>query len=64
MFSIFIYSAEIQVGFTLEKPVSFLAAHMDKLGGDIFEEIGIPNSKVPDACFFFTNFVSSAYTIC
>lgn len=53
MFSIFIYSAEIQVGFTLEKPVSFLAAHMDKLGGDIFEEIGIPNSKVPDACFFF-----------
>ncbi|KAF0898719.1 hypothetical protein E2562_009329 [Oryza meyeriana var. granulata] len=41
-----VLSAEIQVGFTLEKPVSFLAAHMDKLGGDIFEEIGIPNSKV------------------
>uniref|UniRef100_A0A0D3H7M3 DUF7036 domain-containing protein n=1 Tax=Oryza barthii TaxID=65489 RepID=A0A0D3H7M3_9ORYZ len=41
-----VLGAEIQVGFTLEKPVSFLAAHMDKLGGDIFEEIGIPNSKV------------------
>uniref|UniRef100_A0A0E0M1Z0 DUF7036 domain-containing protein n=1 Tax=Oryza punctata TaxID=4537 RepID=A0A0E0M1Z0_ORYPU len=41
-----VLGAEIQVGFTLEKPVSFLAVHMDKLGGDIFEEIGIPNSKV------------------
>uniref|UniRef100_A0A0E0M1Y9 DUF7036 domain-containing protein n=1 Tax=Oryza punctata TaxID=4537 RepID=A0A0E0M1Y9_ORYPU len=40
-----VLGAEIQVGFTLEKPVSFLAVHMDKLGGDIFEEIGIPNSK-------------------
>lgn len=39
-------SAEIQVGFTLEKPVSFLAAHMDRIGSDIFEEIGVPNSKV------------------
>ncbi|EMS66101.1 hypothetical protein TRIUR3_05821 [Triticum urartu] len=38
--------AEIQVGFTLEKPVSFLAAHMDRIGSDIFEEIGVPNSKV------------------
>jgi hypothetical protein len=48
-------SAEIKVGFTLEKPVSFLTSHIDKLGNDIFEEIGVPNSKVPDACplFFF-----------
>ncbi|KAG8042877.1 hypothetical protein GUJ93_ZPchr0316g2707 [Zizania palustris] len=41
-----VLAAEIQVGLTLEKPISFLATHMDKLGGDIFEEIGIPNSKV------------------
>lgn len=42
-------SAEIKVGFTLEKPVSFLTSHIDKLGNDIFEEIGVPNSKVLDA---------------
>jgi hypothetical protein len=42
-------SAEIKVGFTLEKPVSFLTSHIDKLGNDIFEDIGVPNSKVPDA---------------
>ncbi|XP_037441749.1 inverted formin-2-like [Triticum dicoccoides] len=41
-----VLAAEIQVGFTLEKPVSFLAAHMDRIGSDIFEEIGVPNSKV------------------
>lgn len=35
--------------------MSFLTSHIDKLGNDIFEEIGVPNSKVPDACplFFF-----------
>lgn len=41
-----VLAAEIQVGFTLEKPVPFLAAHMDRIGRDIFEEIGVPNSKV------------------
>lgn len=46
MKSIFSVSAEIKVGFTLEKPVSFLTSHIDKLGNDIFEEIGVPNSKV------------------
>jgi hypothetical protein len=46
---IFSISAEIKVGFTLQKPVSFLTSHIDKLGNDIFEEIGVPNSKVPDA---------------
>ena len=49
MMSIFSVSAEIKVGFTLEKPVSFLTSHIDKLGNEIFEEIGVPNSKVPDA---------------
>lgn len=54
-------SAEIKVGFTLDKPVSFLTSHIDKLGNDIFEEIGVPNSKVPDACslsFFFPSQIS------
>ncbi|GJN13207.1 hypothetical protein PR202_ga31552 [Eleusine coracana subsp. coracana] len=37
---------KIKVGFTLERPLSFLTAHIDKLGSDIFEEIGVPNSKV------------------
>ncbi|CAD6218985.1 unnamed protein product [Miscanthus lutarioriparius] len=41
-----VLAAEIKVGFTLEKPVSFLTSHIDKLGNDIFEEIGVPNSKV------------------
>jgi hypothetical protein len=50
MMSIFSISAEIKVGFTLEKPVSFLTSHIDKLGNDIFGEIGVPNSKVPDSC--------------
>jgi len=49
MMNIFSVSAEIKVGFTLEKPVSFLTSHIDKLGNEIFEEIGVPNSKVPDA---------------
>ena len=49
MMNIFSVSAEIKFGFTLEKPVSFLTSHIDKLGNDIFEEIGVPNSKVPDA---------------
>jgi len=49
MMSIFSVSAEIKFGFTLEKPVSFLTSHIDKLGNEIFEEIGVPNSKVPDA---------------
>lgn len=51
-------SAEIKVGFTLEKPVSFLTSHIDKLGNDILLEIGVPNSKVPDAysLFFSSNF--------
>jgi hypothetical protein len=49
----FFVSAEIKVGFTLEKPVSFLTAHIQKLGSDIFEEIGVPNGKVPDVCFIF-----------
>jgi hypothetical protein len=44
--TIFSVSAQIKVGFTLEKPVSFLTAHMDRIGSDIFEEIGVPNSKV------------------
>ncbi|XP_062199391.1 uncharacterized protein LOC133901872 [Phragmites australis] len=41
-----VLASEIKVGFTLEKPASFLNAHIDKLGSDIFEEIGVPNSKV------------------
>lgn len=41
-----VLAAEIKVGFTLEKPVSFLTSHIDKLGNDIFEDIGVPNSKV------------------
>lgn len=59
----FSVSAEIKVGFTLEKPLSFLTSHIDKLGNDIFEEIGVPNSKVPDSCsflIFFSSFVLPA----
>ncbi|KAJ1257125.1 hypothetical protein BS78_K209400 [Paspalum vaginatum] len=41
-----VLAAEIKAGFTLEKPVSFLTSRIDKLGNDIFEEIGVPNSKV------------------
>ncbi|XP_066397420.1 uncharacterized protein [Miscanthus floridulus] len=41
-----VLAAEIKVGFTLEKPVPFLTSHIYKLGNDIFEEIGVPNSKV------------------
>lgn len=53
-------SAEIKVGFTLEKPVSFLTSHIDKLGNDIFEEIGVPNSKVLDAFSLSLSFLLPA----
>ncbi|PKA49998.1 hypothetical protein AXF42_Ash017537 [Apostasia shenzhenica] len=39
-------SAEIQASFILQKPLSLLASHTEKLEYDIFEEIGIPNTKV------------------
>ena len=61
--TVFSVSAQIKVGFTLEKPVSFLTAHMDRIGSDIFEEIGVPNSKVDDFLNFFYPFYSSAFTI-
>jgi hypothetical protein len=52
--TVFSVSAQIKVGFTLEKPVSFLTAHMDRIGSDIFEEIGVPNSKVGNIFTFIT----------
>ncbi|CAD5169975.1 unnamed protein product [Musa acuminata subsp. malaccensis] len=38
--------AEIQASFILQKPISQLAADAARLEYDIFEEIGIPNTKV------------------
>ena len=61
--TVFSVSAQIKVGFTLEKRVSFLTAHMDRIGSDIFEEIGVPNSKVEDFFYYLYPFYSSAFTI-
>ncbi|XP_020090808.1 abl interactor homolog isoform X2 [Ananas comosus] len=38
--------ANIHASFILEKPVSLLVAHIGRLEYDIYEEIGVPNSKV------------------
>ncbi|URE04787.1 hypothetical protein MUK42_20485 [Musa troglodytarum] len=38
--------AEIQASFILQKPISQLAADAARLEYDIFEEIGIPNTKI------------------
>uniref|UniRef100_A0A1D1XNM8 DNA-directed RNA polymerase II subunit RPB1 n=1 Tax=Anthurium amnicola TaxID=1678845 RepID=A0A1D1XNM8_9ARAE len=39
-------SASIQASFILEKPTSVVAAYTGQLEYDIFEEIGVPNTKV------------------
>lgn len=39
-------SAEIQASFILQKPISLLLAESERLEYDIFEDIGVPNSKV------------------
>lgn len=40
------FSADIQATFMLAKPFSQLVPHVQKLEYDIFEEIGVPESKV------------------
>ncbi|KAE8687074.1 E3 ubiquitin-protein ligase RING1-like [Hibiscus syriacus] len=39
-------SAPVHVYFTLKKPVSELVQHVEKLEYDIYEEIGVPHTKV------------------
>ncbi|RRT49526.1 hypothetical protein B296_00052344 [Ensete ventricosum] len=39
-------SAEIQASLVLQKPISLLATNAARLENDIFEELGIPNTKV------------------
>lgn len=43
----FLYlSATVQVCFRLQKPVSLLVPHIGRLEYDIYEEIGVPGTKV------------------
>ncbi|XWS55225.1 hypothetical protein CRYUN_Cryun10bG0156700 [Craigia yunnanensis] len=40
------FSAPVHAYFTLQKPVSELVQHIEKLEYDIYEEIGVPDTKV------------------
>ncbi|MQM02062.1 hypothetical protein Taro_034826 [Colocasia esculenta] len=40
------FSAPIQASFILQKPISLVASYIGQLEYDIFEEVGVPNTKV------------------
>lgn len=58
-----LFAAPVHAYFTLEKPVSELVQHIQKLEYDIFEEIGVPDTKVftKNFCHCFTYNLASYY---
>lgn len=56
-------SAKIQASFVLQKPVLMLTSRSRKLEYDIFEEIGVPNTKVSIISMHPTASINSTYVI-
>ncbi|KAG1366656.1 DNA-directed RNA polymerase II subunit RPB1 [Cocos nucifera] len=56
-------SAEIQASFILQKPISLLAAESERLEYDIFEEIGVPNTKVSIVSMRSSALANSTYVV-
>ncbi|KAE8702260.1 putative serine/threonine-protein kinase samkC-like isoform X2 [Hibiscus syriacus] len=56
-------SAPVQAYFTLEKPVSELVRHIGKLEYDIYEEIGVPYTKVAILSMHKSSASNSTYVV-
>ncbi|KAK8304181.1 hypothetical protein V6Z12_D04G203500 [Gossypium hirsutum] len=56
-------SAPVHAYFTLEKPVSELVQHIQKLEYDIYEEIGVPDTKVAILSMHQSSVPNSTYVV-
>ncbi|KAK8613750.1 hypothetical protein V6N13_101507 [Hibiscus sabdariffa] len=56
-------SAPVHAYFTLEKPVSELVRHIEKLEYDIYEEIGVPDTKVAILSMHKSGASNSTYVV-